>query len=294
MRKSRFKCGLLIILVAFFFLSGCTHSSSTRPRTIHVTASVNFYGDVAKAVLGDHGRVSSLIRTSGVDPHDFQPTPKDAETISKSNVVLMNGLGYDQWFRDLTRDVPHAKLISVGNLINKRTGDNPHVWYRTQTMPKLANDLANQFGRIEPEHRQDFKRNAKRYVDSLRPVNVLLNRLRWHVRKRQVDVTEPVFDYSLHDLGYRIHDHGYSKAIEIGIDPTPEEIRGVQTDLKNHRVAFLVQNVQTSNSLTRHLVRLARQHHVPILKVSETMPNRKNYRSWMLKQDLQLAKIQKN
>ena len=292
-RFRRLKCSLLIITAAFLFLSGCGVQHPKRERGINVVSSVNFYGATAQAVLGHYGHVTSIIKNSSIDPHDFNPTPRDAESISGANFVISNGLGYDSWMNSLSQDAKHARRIQVGpQLLGKSVRSNPHVWYQPGTMPRLADYLAKRFGQQDPAHRVAFYRNAKRYDRSLAPLRTQITWLKDHRQKSKVDVSEPVFDYALHRMKYQVNDPGYAKAVENGTDPSPEEIRGVQNDIKHHRIAFFVENTQASDSIVNNLVRLAHRHHVPVMKITETMPNHLSYRAWMMKQNYRLEKIQ--
>lgn len=292
-RFKKLGCSLLVTITALLFLTGCGVRHPQHHRGINVVSSVNFYGATAKAVLGHYGHVTSIIKNSSIDPHDFNPTDRDAENVSKANFVISNGQGYDEWMNSLSRDAPHARRIKVSqDLLHLSKYGNPHVWYRLDTMPKLANYLAKRFSQKDPRHRREFYRNARRYDRSLRILNVQMNWLKHHRQKSAVDVSEPVSDYALARLGYHVDDSGYAKAVEHGTDPSPEEIRGVQQDLKRHRIAFFVVNTQASDAIVNNLVKMARRYHVPVMKVTETMPNGSSYRSWMMRQNYRLEMIQ--
>ncbi|WP_236747678.1 metal ABC transporter solute-binding protein, Zn/Mn family [Acetilactobacillus jinshanensis] len=286
-------CSLLLVMTALLFLSGCSTERPSRANGINVVSSVNFYGTTAKAVLGHYGHVTSLIKNSSIDPHDFTPTVRDAERVSQADFVISNGLNYDNWMNSLSQDAPHAKRIKVGQtLLHQPLKSNPHVWYRLNTMPELANYLAKQFSKKDPAHRKFFYRNAHHYDHSLAILKTQINWLKHHRQKSRVDVSEPVFDYELREIGYQINDPSYAKAVEHGTDPSPEAIRSVQNDIKHRRIAFFVENTQASDAIVNNLVKLAHRHHVPVMKITETMPNGMNYRSWMMKQNYRLEMIQ--
>lgn len=57
----------------------------------------------------------------------------------------------------------------------------------------------------------------------------------------------------------------------------------MQTKIKARKIAFFVNNVQASSSTVSGMVKLAKQHHVPILNVRETMPNGIGYYQWVKK-----------
>ena len=108
----------------------------------------------------------------------------------------------------------------------------------------------------------------------------------------RVAVSEPVFDYALENVGYQIMDKHFEKAVEDGNDPSPKDIEEIQQAIINHQIAFFVDNSQTSDKVVDNLVKLAHEHNVPVLKVTETKPNGYDYMQWMLKQYQALSRIQ--
>ena len=105
-------------------------------------------------------------------------------------------------------------------------------------------------------------------------------------------MSEPVFDYALNATGYQVSDRHFEKAIEDETDPSPKDIRSIKNDIKNHRLAFFVENSQTSDKMVNNLVKYARKHNTPVLRVTESKPNGKTYKQWMMSQYQQLSKIQ--
>ncbi|WP_261979170.1 metal ABC transporter solute-binding protein, Zn/Mn family, partial [Lactiplantibacillus plantarum] len=100
---------LLTLIITFIgtatFIAGCSQStSSTKNNKITVTATTDFYGEVAKAVVGNKGHVTSVINNPSVDPHDYEPTSKIAKEVANSNVLVANGVGYDGWMSKLAKN----------------------------------------------------------------------------------------------------------------------------------------------------------------------------------------------
>jgi len=161
-------------------------------------------------------------------------------------------------------------------------------------MPKLVTYLSNKFAKIDPKHEAQFKANAKKYISSLKPITTKIDALKANSDNKKVDVSEPVFDYALAELGYTENNTHFAKSVEDGTDPSPKDIKAMQDDIKNRRITFFVQNTQASDKTVIELVKLAKQYSVPVLKVTETMPKGKTYSQWMLAQYQQLADIQKS
>ena len=286
---------LLLVILGLALVPWKTMGKNRKP--IRVVTGLNFYGEVAQQVAGDNGKVISFIDNASVDPHDYQPSTNQAQQVAKANVVIENGLGYDSWVNKLVKSSDNhnkIKVINVASLNGKKDGDNEHIWYEPSTVKKLANDLATQYGKIDPKHASEYRANAEKYLASLKPLDQEIAKVKRQVNpnNNQVAVSEPVFDYALENAGYQIMDKHFEKAVEDGNDPSPKDIDEIQQAIINHRIAFFVDNSQTSDKVVDNLVKLAHEHNVPVLKVTETKPNGENYMQWMLKQYRALADIQ--
>ena len=295
MRKEVLYGAFVLMGVLMIVLSGCGRKTQTSNK-LHIVASLNFYGETAKAVAGKYGTVTSIIKSPNVDPHDFEPTTNSAKAVAKADVVVYNGLGYDSWMQRLisSDSEGNVKALNVGkSVMNKQTGDNPHLWYNDQTMAKLANRLAKIYAKKDPKHRKQFEANAKNYVASLKVIQKKVAALKQNRQKSLVDVSEPVFNYALTKMGYKINNSHFALAVENGSDPSAQDIRQMQKDIKQHKIAFFVNNPQASDAIVKNMVTLAKKHNVPVLNVTETQPSNKTYIEWMTDQYQQVAEIQK-
>ncbi|MDK7085648.1 hypothetical protein QP360_07455, partial [Gardnerella leopoldii] len=77
-------------------------------------------------------------------------------------------------------------------------------------------------------------------------------------------VSEPVFDYALKEAGYKVGDKEFEEAIENGTDPSPKMINKMNTDIKEKKIAFFVNNTQASSSTVKSFVKLAKKNDVPV------------------------------
>lgn len=296
MKQHKLWASVTLLASLLLLLAGCTTKPAAKTDGITVVSSLNFYGEVAKAVLGDHGTVTSIITSPNTDPHDFEPTTKTARTVAAADVVIANGIGYDGWMQKLVKANGNSAVTSIRvgeDLMSKKTGANEHLWYNEATMSKLARHLAKVYAKRDPKHQAAYQRNAEKYIKSLQPISTKLNQLKQNSQRQKVAVSEPVFNYALAELGYQISDQHFARAIEEGTDPSPSDIKSLQTAITEHKIAFFVQNSQSTDKVVANLVSLANKHNVPVIKVTETMPHGLNYRQWMLQQYEQLAKIQK-
>lgn len=294
----KFICQVVFLFGCIFLfisiLSGCGQSGAAGTSgKINVVAAEDFYGEVAEAVGANHVAVTSMIDKPSVDPHDYEPTTGTARSVSQAKLIISNGLGYDGWMDKLVQNSEDQTVVRVGEgLMNKKDGDNEHLWYQPDTMPKLADDLAEKFGKIDPKHAPVFKENARKYIQSIKPVKDEITRLSKKSDGKRVDVSEPVFDYTLQAIGYRVANTHFSLAVDQGSDPSPKDIAGMQADIRGKRIAFFVRNTQNTDPMVEKMVALSKQYHVPVVNVTETLPKGKDYKAWMMDQLKQVEAVQ--
>ncbi|MCH3953099.1 MAG: metal ABC transporter solute-binding protein [Leuconostoc mesenteroides] len=281
---------IVVIVIGVALFRG--NSSSSSNQKITIVASTDFYAEIAKTVVGEHGTATAIIKDANVSPEDYEPTTTVVKKVSGADIVLANGLGYDAWLNKLAKTSKNTKLIRVGeDVLNKKTGVNPHLWNDPETMSKTANYLATELGKKDPKNRDYYKKNAKKYVASLKPVNDLITKISKKADGQTVAQTEPVFEYMLDALGYKIMDTDFSEAIEEGNDPSPATLAALKSAITNHKIAFFVNNTQTSSSTVSNLIDLAKKNDIPVVNVTETIPNGENYVSWKLKELKAIEKV---
>ncbi|WP_288527865.1 metal ABC transporter solute-binding protein, Zn/Mn family [uncultured Secundilactobacillus sp.] len=275
------------------FLVSCAPKPHHASHRIEVVSSLDFYGEVAQSVVGDKGHVTSIINRPSIEPHEYEPTTNTAKIVSDADVVIYNGLGYDDWMPRLAADNRAATQVNVAQSIaHKQNGANEHLWYNTQTMSHLAIYLARVFSRDQPKNKAIFQANARHYQQSLQPIERLVNQLKRGSHGQLVNASEPVFDYALTAMGYKINNNHFAQAVQNDTDPSPKDIQQMDRDIKTHKIAFFVLNAQETNEITDGIVKQCHRFDIPVLKVTESKPAGKTYQQWMLAQYQALAKIQ--
>jgi zinc/manganese transport system substrate-binding protein len=57
--------------------------------------TVDQWGDIVSDLAGACGEVTTIIKSSSIDPHDYEPTPADSAKFDRAKLVVVNGLDYD-------------------------------------------------------------------------------------------------------------------------------------------------------------------------------------------------------
>lgn len=273
----------VILPILALILSGCgNHKESSKSSHINVVSTVDFYGEVAKNIGGKYVNVHNIIHKSSIDPHSFEPTIKTAKVVNNADLLIYNGVGYDGWINKLDTKGGTTKLNIGSKLMHKKDGDNPHLWYNTATMFKLSKWINLKLSKENPNKVSYFKKNYQRYIKKLQLINNKINELKIDSKDAKVDVSEPVFNYMLDRLSYKVNNKEFAEHIENEVDPSPSAIKNLKEDITKRRISFFVNNKQTSNSVVSNFVKLAHKRGIPVVSVTETKPPHTDYVNWML------------
>jgi zinc/manganese transport system substrate-binding protein len=250
---------------------------------IAVVAAENFYGDVARQIGGDRVSVASLLSNPDQDPHLFETAPSAVRQIAAAQIVVYNGADYDPWMARVLAAAPKASraVIVAADLVHKKAGDNPHLWYDPPTMPAVAGALAAALSAADPAHKDEYAARLKTFLVSLAPLNSKIAAMRGKYAGTPVTATEPVFGYMAAALGLKMHDEDFQRAVMNDTEPGPAEFAAIEDALKSQKVRLLFYNSQASDNLVARLVGVASASHVPVVGVTETAPPGQSYQTWM-------------
>ena len=272
-------------------LSGCSNNKK-ESSGIKIVTTTNVYSDIAQNIVGKYGTAIAIIQKSSVDPHDFEPTTADAKNLSSANIVVSNGLGYDEWMNKLASSVDKKPLLVGEDLMGLKKGDNPHIWHNLSMPTKYVNYLVKRLSKLDKKHAKYFKKNGQEYLAKINKIKKLAQSIDGK-NKKPVFVSEPVFDYALQEAGYKIGDKDFEEAVENETDPSPKMVNKMINEIKEKKIAFFVNNTQASSSTVNTFVKLAKKNNIPVLNVRETIPDQITYLKWMQDNYQKLAQISK-
>jgi zinc/manganese transport system substrate-binding protein/manganese/iron transport system substrate-binding protein len=138
-------------LVVLALLAGCGPAAqSPDSGRLEVVATTTVLADLVAQVGGDSVSVTSLVPKGG-EVHTFDPSPGDVGRVAAADLVVVNGLGLDDWAVGLARDSgTSARILMLADsipaehyIVDEETGrPNPHLWLD----PSLAAGYARAIG----------------------------------------------------------------------------------------------------------------------------------------------------
>lgn len=270
---------------------------------LEVVASTSVYADVARAVGGSDVHVGALVDKTSQDPHSYEATARDKLAVSKADVVIANGGGYDPFMDALAQGLSlpggamiHAVDFQAGygeaagaaapaaqdHAGHDHAEGNEHVWYDVHTVGALARGLAAEYSKLLPAKSAEFTAAADAFEKRIDALAGRIDALRATAEGKKFAMTEPLGFYLLSEAGMVDGTpSGVSAAMEAGEDVPPLLLKQLAEGLESHEFAVLALNTQTSGPQTEKVAALAKAAGVPVLDLTETLPDGLNYITWM-------------
>ena len=290
MRKS--SLWLTCLFVLLFLVSACSGGSadSTSPSSstvINVVAAENFYGDIVKQLGGKFVGVTSIISNPNVDPHEYESSVKTAIQVSKAQLVIENGGGYDDWMDKILSGSPNTNrlLLKGFDVAQVKLPENEHVWYSIDNAATIAQSITNDLKKLDAADAATFENNLQMFKQSLQPIQQTIHAIKSKYAGTPVGLTETIYLYQAVPLGLNIlTPFEFQKAMAEGNEPPADTFMTAENQITHRQIKVLIYNEQTVTPSTTKLENDARAQNIPIVPVTETMPPGKTYQTWMLDQ----------
>lgn len=268
---------------------GSPSPSAGGSGVVSVVASTDVYGNIASVIGGSGVAVTSIIDNPSKDPHDYEADAQNQLAISRAQVVIENGGGYDDFVETMIkahtkadRTVLNVATISGYNQKPANGDFNEHLWYDFPTMIKLTGQIVATLSAAAPDNAHTFATNGETFIDSLTKLEDQEAAIKKQHDGDGAAITEPVPLYLLTACGLVDQTPiAFSEAIEAGTDAAPAVVNQTLTQFTDKSVALLAYNEQTAGPQTELVLRSAKQNSIPVVPVTETLPDGKTYLTWM-------------
>jgi zinc/manganese transport system substrate-binding protein len=268
----------LASLCLLALLTGCNKkiNSGQNSAQINIVAAENFYGGVARQIAGSPAVVTSILSNPNQDPHEFTTDAATAKAVADADIVIYNGIGYDDWM-DKLLGVPGKAgrtVIRVADLVGAKSGDNPHIWYEPHTMLALAARLAEILK--QPENLAAFQKEMAAVVSKIAEIKTAKS-------GTVVTATEPVFGYMASALGFKMENYDFQLAVMNDAGLSFQQASDFERSLHDKSMKILFYNSQVTDPVTQREREIAEKLGVAVIGVTETQPpDFKSYAAWML------------
>ncbi|HEX6513914.1 MAG TPA: zinc ABC transporter substrate-binding protein [Chloroflexota bacterium] len=295
-RPTQFRHLILRALsLSAFVLAGsvlpATAQSAPPPpaHLVKVLGVENEYQDIANQVGGNRVQTYTILSDPSVDPHLYETNVDDAKIVASADIIIENGVGYDDFADHLMAASPRPDriLLKVETLTGHQPGDNPHLWYDTfNTMPALIPALVQALSKKDPAGAQFYAAQGQTFLNSLSQIQAVCNTIKQKYSAAPVLATEPLWNYQAKPCGVNVLDAEgpFQKATQDGNDPPAFAVAKFRDQLNSGAAKLLMFNNQAVTPMSQQMQGLAQANNIAVVAMSETEPPNTPYQQWMTSQ----------
>ncbi|WP_068635891.1 metal ABC transporter solute-binding protein, Zn/Mn family [Thauera butanivorans] len=245
-------------------------SALAQAEPLEVTASFSILGDMVREVGGDRVRVRTLVGANE-DAHAFQPRPSDARQIGSSALVVVNGLGFDDWMARLARSGGYKGTIVVASEgvstiemaddghdhdhdhhgHDHGHGADPHAWQDLGNAQRYVANIAAALAAADPAHADSYRANAERYQGELKVLDAEIRAAfaALPAERRKVVTSHDAFAYFGKAYGIRFL---APVGVSNNAEPTARGVARLITQLKAEKIpAVFIENIADARLIER-------------------------------------------
>ena len=249
-----------VMVVAGLALSACGSSAQSPGQSevarLQVVATTTVFADMVRNVAGPEVAVDSLV-PAGTDVHTFDPTPDDLVKVSRARVIVMNGLGLDDWLDKVVSNAGAVEPVKLGSLsdvalITGEGGPNPHLWMDVAYGEKYVDEIEATLSRADPAHAAEYAQNAAAYRTRLSSLDTWVKEQIASVppANRRVVTFHDAFPYFARAYGLEV----VGVAVDApGQDPSAAQIAALIDAIRKSGVKAIFAEDQFSPKLVEQL-----------------------------------------
>ncbi len=241
--------------VAALVLAACSSAvvgTGEQPLTVYATTG---YLAASVATLAPEAEVTTMVGPGG-DPHTYQPSTQDIETIQDSDLVLWNGLHLEAHMDDLLESRGEQQL-AVGELLptellldwperddQGNALHDPHVWNSPEAWSLVVGYIADKLSEVDPEGAEQYARNAAAYQEEIEEAAEEAEELLESVPQPRILITgHDAFNYFGQTYDLEVHATDFVST-DAALSPT--ELSGLADLIAENEVPVIFQDNQAN------------------------------------------------
>jgi len=246
----------LLTLFLFLLITACSAVQPSAPTAglPRVLAVESFLADIAQNVAGDRLEVESLL-PPGVDAHAYQPVPRDAAKVADSDVLLVNGAGYETFLAPLLKNAAGQRLLieASAGLTPERGGD-PHFWLDPTLVIRYVENIRAGLAHADPGGAAVYAANAAAYIEQLKALDGwIVTQLAQTPPQRRLLVTDH------ESLGYFAERYGFTvvgtvvPGLSSEAAPSAQQMAALIERIKSSGAAAIFLNITDNPQLAEQI-----------------------------------------
>ncbi|MCY7917356.1 metal ABC transporter substrate-binding protein [Bacillus vallismortis] len=232
--------GLFVMAACFLLVAACGNTSSSKGAAdsksdkLHIATTFYPMYDFTKQIVKDKAEVDLLIPSS-IEPHDWEPTPKDIANIQDADLFVYNSEYMETWVPSAEKSMgqDHAVFVNASKGIDLMEGSeeehekheehgeheehgdheehehshshemDPHVWLSPVLAQQEVKNITAQIVKQDPDNKEYYEKNSKEYIAKLQDLDKLYRTTVKKAAKKEFITQHTAFSYLAKEYGLK-------------------------------------------------------------------------------------------
>jgi len=237
---------IIILVVGLLAFSACApfEVEKIKPDRISVSVSIPPQAYFVARVAGDLVETNILVG-AGDDPHSYEPTPRQMQSISNSQVYFAIGVEFeDAWLPRFASANPGMVIVDTSAGIQhisandahdtEGEGEDPHIWLSPKLVKLQAQTIADTLTALDPDNQSTYQAGLDSFLDDI-------GRMELEIYEQFTSLSFRKFITIHPSLGYFAMDYGLEMIpVEMeGQEPGAEELSKIITLAKTNGISVI-------------------------------------------------------
>jgi len=165
----------------------------------------------------------TLLVPSGVEPHDWEPTIKDLQLLQQADVIIINGIGFENWIDNIDSINSDVKVTDTSIGISILESD-PHIWLNPVMAQKQVENIVDSLSKVDPLNEKYYKQNGISYIKKLEELD---NKISYELSSCKKDFIAFHDAFSYFAIQYDLNQHTVLKSNEPHEEPTSKSLENI-------------------------------------------------------------------
>ena len=236
-RNIMWRIYISVCLIGTLVWSGCDPKEQPDTATsdkLRVVTTIGMIADIVKNVGGKRVEVTEIVK-HGVDPHFYNPTPKDVQRFGSAHIIFYNGLHLEAKMADILEKMSEDRLtVAVTDGVDRSLLltppeyeglYDPHLWFDVKLWMQAVGKVRDTLSKFDADNTLLYRSNAEHYLTKLGELDEYVKSQVEGVpyQQRVLVTAHDCFNYFGKAYGFEVRGlQGISTATEVGIADVQE------------------------------------------------------------------------
>jgi zinc/manganese transport system substrate-binding protein len=187
--------------------------TNVNAKELNIITSFSILEDITTNITKDKAKVISIVPWNS-EPHGYNLTPQNLKDIEKSDLIILNGLGFEGYLNRLVNKKNSNKIVIASDNISTLEMEHsyhndhkhhhghtdPHAWQNPLNIVIYVQNITNKLCEIDSENCNFYKDNSSIYIEKLKEIDKKYINLFSNLKSKDkiIITTHKALDYLSH------------------------------------------------------------------------------------------------